>query len=98
MQWQLILEEFGPHIKHIAGVKNIVADTLSRLPYTPSNNYNPCTRKSQCCANELFAIYRLENNYYPPPLNLLILQIKHQKGLGNVNSNLGTYISDQVYG
>jgi hypothetical protein len=32
MRWRLILEEFGPNIQHIAGVDNIVADMLSRLP------------------------------------------------------------------
>ena len=31
MRWRLLLEEFGPHIHHIAGVDNIVADTLSRI-------------------------------------------------------------------
>ncbi|GFH49692.1 hypothetical protein CTEN210_06168 [Chaetoceros tenuissimus] len=35
MRWQLLLEEFGPNIIHIAGVDNIVADTLSCLK---SNN------------------------------------------------------------
>ena len=33
MRWRLILEEFGPNIQHtIAGVDNVVADVLSRLP------------------------------------------------------------------
>ena len=51
MRWQLIIEEFGPNIQHIAGVDNILADTLSRLPSTPSDKYETCTRKAQCCAN-----------------------------------------------
>ena len=58
MRWQLVPEELGPNIQHIAGVDNIVADTISRLPYTPSDKNNPCTRKAQCHANELFAIGR----------------------------------------
>ena len=37
MHWQLILEYFGPNIQHISGVENKVADTLSRLPYMPSD-------------------------------------------------------------
>ena len=65
-------------IEYIARVDNIVADTLSRLPYTPSNKNETCTRKAQCCANELFAIGREENND-PPPLNLLIVQREQQK-------------------
>ena len=31
MRWWLLLEDFGPHIHHIAGIDNINADTLSRL-------------------------------------------------------------------
>jgi hypothetical protein len=33
MRWRLILEEFGPNIQHIAGIDNVVADMLSRVPY-----------------------------------------------------------------
>ena len=29
MRWQIILEEFGPNIQHIAGFDNNVADMLS---------------------------------------------------------------------
>ena len=75
MCWQLILEGFWPNIWHIAGVDNIGADTLSRFLSTPSDNYEPCTGKDQCCANELFVICRVENNEYFVPLNLLIVQI-----------------------
>ena len=39
MRWRIILEEFGPNIQHIAGVDNIVADTLSIFPSTPSDKY-----------------------------------------------------------
>ena len=34
MRWWLLLKEFGPHIHHIAGIDNIVANTLSRLKCT----------------------------------------------------------------
>ena len=37
MRWKIIIEEFGPNIQHIAEVDNILAYTLSRLPYTPIN-------------------------------------------------------------
>ena len=66
MRWRLILEEFGPNIQHISGVENIVADTLRRLPSTPNGKYEPCTRKAQCLANELFTIGRVENNEHSP--------------------------------
>ena len=74
MFWRLILEEFGPNIQHLAGVDNIVADTLIRLPSTPKDKYKPCTSKAQCCANKLFAIGRVENNEYCFLLNLLTVQ------------------------
>ena len=31
MRWRLLLEEFGPEIVFIKGLKNVVADALSRL-------------------------------------------------------------------
>ena len=62
MRWRLILEEFGTNIQNIAGVDNIVADTLSRLPYTPSKKYEPCTSKAKFHANGLFKIVRVEKN------------------------------------
>ena len=98
MRWQLILEGFGPNVQHIAGVDNIVADTLSRLLSTTRDKYEPCTRKYQCCANELFAIVRVENNEYFPPLNILIVQREQKNELRNINSNLSTYILDRGYG
>ena len=79
MFWRLILEELGPNIQHIYGVDNIVADTLSIFPSTPSNTYKPCTRKAQCRANELFALGRIENNQDYFPLNILIVQREQQK-------------------
>ena len=32
MRWRLLLEEYGPEIEYIKGLKNVVADALSRLP------------------------------------------------------------------
>ena len=98
MRWWLILEEFGPNIQHISGVDNIVADTLSRFPSTPSYKNETCTSKAQCCTNELFTIGREENNDNCFPIKLLILQRKQQKELGNIKSILSTYISDRVSG
>ena len=75
MLWRPIIKEFGPNIKHIAGVDNIIPETLSRLPSKTRNKYEPCTRKAQCHENELFAIGRVENNEYCFQLNILIVQI-----------------------
>ena len=67
MLWRLILEEFGTNIQQIAGVDNIVADTLSRFTSTSIDKYDTCTRKAQCRTNELFTIGRVEKKEYPPP-------------------------------
>ena len=45
MRWQIIIEEFGPNIYHIAWFYNIVTDTLIIFPYTPSNKYKNSTVK-----------------------------------------------------
>ena len=79
MRWQINLEELGPNIQHIAGVDNIVADMLSRLPSTSSEMYKPCTRKDQCNANDLFETERVENNEDPPPANAIICANKNNK-------------------
>ena len=31
MRWRLILEDFGPQLKHTKGEHNVVANALSRL-------------------------------------------------------------------
>jgi transposase InsO family protein len=31
-RWRLFVEEFGPELRYVPGVQNVVADTLSRLP------------------------------------------------------------------
>ena len=33
----MLLEEFGPEVKHVQGVKNVVADALSRLDLEPKS-------------------------------------------------------------
>ena len=60
MQWQLILEEFGHNIQHIAEVDNIVYDALTILTCKSVNKYDHSTGKAQCCANKLFVINREE--------------------------------------
>ena len=36
LRWRLLIEEFGATIKYIKGASNIIADTLSRYPRTPT--------------------------------------------------------------
>ena len=35
IRWRMLLEEFRPEVKHVQGVKNVVADALSRLDLEP---------------------------------------------------------------
>ena len=53
MRWWLILEEFGPIINHIYGVDNILADILSRFPYTTVNQYENRTTRYLSQPNKL---------------------------------------------
>jgi hypothetical protein len=34
MRWRLFIEEYTPNLQYIKGVHNVVADALSRLPFT----------------------------------------------------------------
>ena len=53
LRWRLILEEFRSNIQHIAGVDNIVADMLSRLPLANSDQEDNST-ESLRRTNKLF--------------------------------------------
>ena len=66
MRWWLIIEEFGPNIKYIYVVYNIISDILSTLPYMSIDKYEPCTRKDQCQAKKLFTIGRVETTNFIP--------------------------------
>ena len=74
MLWLLIIEEFGPNIQHISGVDNMVSDTLRIFSYTSVDKYESSTSKTQCCANKLLKIGRVENNKERLPLNILNMQ------------------------
>ena len=55
MLWKIILGGFGPNIRHMSGVENIVSDTLSILPYTKYDIDETITSRSISHSNELFA-------------------------------------------
>jgi len=44
VRWRLLLEEFGPEYRHIAGKDNAVADALSRLDMDIDNDEDSPTR------------------------------------------------------
>ena len=51
MRWCLLLKEFGLHIHHIAGVDNIVANTLSRVKSSNVEEDKEESPKNECYKN-----------------------------------------------
>ena len=69
MRWRLILEEFGPDIKHISGEDNVVADAMSRLPTTTQNQNEHCTVAPDSQGLEMLALE--EDIAFPLDLSLV---------------------------
>lgn len=101
MRWRLILEEFGPNIKHISGSDNIIADALSRLPTTSGETHEHSTDGSYHLAKGIFAASK--GNKYPVddigfPLALSIVQREQQKELANSKTILAKALQDKKSG
>ena len=99
MRWRLLLEEFGPDIRHIAGVENIVADAISRLPMTQNNDrVEVSTSELHCRMNELFLRERDETNDNGFPLDLSVVQQMQQIELRKRKSKLKAQLKDKGSG
>ena len=85
MRWQLILEEFGPDIKHIKGEDNVVADAISRLPMSEINEIED-------------EFLPLEDEEAEFPLDLHLVRKRVQTELNAVNSPLKKLINDKKSG
>ena len=73
MHCQLVLQDFGPNIQYIAGVDNIVADTISRFPSTYIYQYDTITIRYLSQVDDLLTT-RLEQTTedgYPLYLSLV---------------------------
>ena len=61
MRWRLLIKEFGPELIYLPGVKNVIADCLSRLEY--KNNDKP---------TDHFALNEEDVNAYPLSYKLIM--------------------------
>ena len=84
MRWRLILEEFGPDIKHIKGEDNVVADAISRLPMS-----------EMTMIKEHFALEEDEAEF---PLDLHLTCQRTNKELNEANSKLKQLIDNKESG
>ena len=106
MRWRLILEEFGPNIEHIAGVDNIVADTLSRHPSAniEDDDINSEATNKPAEAEKVKQLYVANNNSDNNnddvvfPLTLSVVHAELQLELQNADSKINTYLNDNSSG
>ena len=77
--WRLIIEDFWPNIKHISGVDNLVADTLSRFMSKTIDWYKLSTTRDLSRAKELFTTRSEQNIEEGYNLDLMLLQKKQQR-------------------
>ena len=89
MRWRLILEEFGPDIKHISGEMNVVADAISRLPTTTTDQDEPSTEALDLSGKENFI---LEDESFP--LDLSLVQRTQNVELNKRHSKLKQLVND----
>ena len=97
MRQRLLLEEFGLHIHHIAGVDNIVADKLSYLKSSNTKedkNNISTTQKLQ----ELYANTQIRSIQADFPLEKELIRAEQSKELQKRNSKLKALIDDKDSG
>ena len=99
MRWRLILEEFGPDIRHISGEDNLVADAISRLPTANKDQIEICTDTHDPLSKTLSELENLvleEDEGFP--LNLPAVQKAQEKELNKKDSKLKQLINDKKSG
>ena len=68
--WRLLLEEYGPEIVYIKGIHNTVADSISRLDFSPTedNKENWMTFTKCWC---LYTMHTVDNKSPPNHKDLM---------------------------
>jgi transposase InsO family protein len=69
VRWRLLLEEYGPEYRHIAGKDNVVADALSRMEANFDKNINENRDAPLVCAAAVTCLIRDESVMIPDPLD-----------------------------
>lgn len=67
IRWRLLLEEFAPEYRHIAGEKNVVADALSRVHMKDDSTADEKAKEVATC---MCILIRDESTETPEPTNL----------------------------
>ena len=98
MRWRLLLEEYGPHIHHIAGVDNIVADTLSRIKSSNVEEDENDIPTADAKIQELYANTRVRSIQADFPLAKELIREEQRKELRKRNSDLKKLIDDKDSG
>ena len=98
MRWRLLLEEYGPDIRHISGVENVVADAISRLPMAQNDENESSTSKIQRQMNEMFNLEQDESNDNGFPLQLSEVQRIQSIELEMRHSKLKALLEDKTSG
>jgi len=95
MRWRLLLEEFGPDIRHIAGEDNTIADALSRMPTTnlTESIQSSRTEGDHDSLNEMFYQEKTKDTRFP--LELSEVQRIQNKELNQASSKLKAAIKDK---
>ena len=91
MRWQLLLEEFGPDIRHIQGEANVVADAISRLPIEEESNKYGYAKGD----HELQAREQVQEDVLGYPLNVPLVRQLQQEELEQRNSKLAKLLADE---
>jgi hypothetical protein len=71
MRWRLVLEEYGPELRHVPGERNIMADALSRLEIAAA----PASMNEQMFPTEMAELFEAEEEDYPTKFPLSYQEI-----------------------
>ena len=88
-RWRLLVEEYGPTIKYIKGVNNVVADALSRLPYDPQMTSED---SEQSFTNEAIEQENENENNFPMELKKIATEkLSDQRFMSNLRKTISIY-------